>query len=105
VLVGSGMLNSAVLYFQGTNQAATGLGQDFGDGLLCVTGAIVRLGIVFNTAGASQYPNVGALPVSVQGLVAAPGVRNYEIWYRDSAQFCSTSPFNLTIGVMINWLP
>ncbi|MBL8857075.1 MAG: hypothetical protein JNL28_01040 [Planctomycetes bacterium] len=105
VLLGSGMLNSAVLYFQGTLQTVGGLGQGFGDGLLCVTGAIVRLGIEFNIAGASQYPAVGEPPVSVQGLIGAPGTRNYQIWYRDSAAFCTPSTFNLTNGVSVAWVP
>ncbi len=105
VLTGSGMPNSSALYFQGTAQQSGGLGVLFGDGLRCVGGTIVRLGTKNNVGGTSSYP-IGADPlVSVRGLVAAPGTRTYQCWYRNAAAFCTTSTFNLTNGVQLTWAP
>jgi hypothetical protein len=93
------------LYFQGTQKIAGGLGTVFGDGLLCVTGSIVRLAVKFNVAGQSTYPGSGEPSVSIQGAVSEVGQRMYQVWYRDSATFCSGSTFNLTNGVDILWTP
>jgi hypothetical protein len=43
--------------------------------------------------------------VSVKGLVTAPGVRDYQCWYRNAAAFCTPSTFNLTNGLEITWTP
>ncbi len=103
LLSGTQMANSSALYFQGTTQAVGGLGIVFGDGLRCVTGSIVRLGIETNVAGASSYPGGTDLPVSVRGNVLAPGTRTYQVWYRNAAAFCSPSTFNLTNGWTVTW--
>jgi hypothetical protein len=106
VLTGSGMPNSSALYFQGTTQAGSGMGVTFGDGLRCVAGSIVRLGTKSNAGGASSYPASGDLAISVRGLVPAAGAtRNYQVWYRNAAAFCTTSTFNLTNGVSVIWVP
>ncbi len=103
VLRGAQMPNSSALYFQGTTQAGAGLGTVFGDGLRCASGAVLRLGTKSNAAGASQYPVVGDLPISVKGANAAGGTRTYQIWFRNAAVFCSASTFNLTNGIQIPW--
>jgi hypothetical protein len=106
VLAGSGMPNSAVLYFQGTGQIASGLGTAFGDGLRCAGGSIVRLGTETNVAGASQYPSGNDQPISVSGQVPlAGGVRTYQAWYRNAAPYCTPSTFNLTNGLQLTWVP
>jgi hypothetical protein len=105
LLSGSGMPNSSALYFQGTNQLNGGLGSAFGDGLRCAGGTIIRLGTKANVAGASQYPGVGDLSVSVRGLCAAGDTRTYQTWYRNAADFCTPSTFNLTNGVQVTWIP
>jgi hypothetical protein len=89
------------LYFQGSGQTVLA----FGDGLLCTTGTLVRLGVVFAAGGASAYPAGTDPAVSVQGGVAAGDVRNYQAWYRDAAAFCTVSTFNLTNGARVNWGP
>lgn len=105
-LQGNGMPNSTVLYLQGTAQLNGGLGVSFGDGLRCVGGSIVRLGIKTNVAGASQYPAPGDPSVSVRGGVPpSGGVRTYQTWYRNSAVFCTSAAFNLSNGVQITWVP
>ncbi len=102
-LQGSQMPNSSALYFQGTTQQAGGSGAVFGDGKRCAAGMVIRLGTKNNSAGASRYP-VGADPlVSVRGNITAPGTRTYQCWYRNAANFCTASTFNLTNGLEIAW--
>jgi hypothetical protein len=103
-LLGTQMPNGGALYFQGTAQDAGGLGIVFGDGLRCAGGTIIRLGVKINSLGGSQYP-VGPDPsISVQGSVAAPGLRYYQIWYRDAdLGYCTTATFNLTNGLTVPW--
>ena len=103
VLAGSSMPSSSALYFQGTGQQTGGLGSVFGDGLRCASGTIVRLGTKTNVAGTSQYPVGADLPVATKGGVTIPGTRNYQIWYRNAAAFCTSSTFNLTNGVQLTW--
>lgn len=103
VLIGGGMPNGTALYFQGTLPQSGGLGTVFGDGLRCAAGTIIRLGTKTNVAGASQYPAAGDQSVSVRGLVASPGIRTYQVWYRNAAAFCTPSTFNLTSGWQVSW--
>ncbi|MBL8857949.1 MAG: endonuclease [Planctomycetes bacterium] len=105
VLLGSGMTNSFVLYFQGTSAQNGGNGTVFGDGKTCAGGAIIRLGLSLNVAGASQFPGGGQPLISVQGATAAGNVRHYQGWYRDAAVFCSSATFNLTSGYRVVWTP
>jgi hypothetical protein len=106
VLTGSGMPNSTCLYFQGTAQIAGGAGSAFGDGLRCAGGSVVRLGTKVNTAGTSQYPVGADLSITLKGAVpAGGGTRTYQVWYRNAAAFCTSSTFNLTNGVLVNWVP
>lgn len=104
VLRGTRMPNSAALYFQGTDRVAAGAGQVLGDGLRCVTGGIQRLSTETNYAGASQYPEGPELKISIRGAVTVPGsTRHYQVWYRNAANFCTPSTFNLTNGLTVNW--
>lgn len=113
ILAGAGMPNSSVLYFQGTANPSTcanppscttfTTGVPFGDGLRCVSGTVLRLGTKTNSAGRSSYPAAGDLTISVKGLIAAPGTRYYQGWYRNAASFCTASTFNLTNGVSVSW--
>jgi hypothetical protein len=103
VLRGSDMPSSSALYFQGTARVNGGAGLVFGDGLRCAGGVIVRLGLKTNVAGASQYPSAGDPSVSVRGQVTLPGIRDYQVWYRNAAPFCTPSTFNLTNGLEVTW--
>jgi len=103
VLRGTGMPNSSALFFQGTLRANGGNGLTFGDGLRCAGGTILRLRVVSNAGGASQYPQPGDPPVSQRGQVNQPGTRTYQVWYRNSASYCTPSTFNLTNGLEIVW--
>lgn len=104
-LQGSGMPSSSALYFQGTAQLNGGAGVVFGDGLRCAGGSVLRLGIESNVNGNSQYPSAGDPSVSVRGQVTAPGARSYQIWYRNSASFCTPQAFNLSNGYQVTWGP
>lgn len=106
LLRGSGMPDSSALYFQGTSQMAGGQGSIFGDGLRCAGGSIILLGTRLNVSGSSHYPGGGDPPISVRGLVPAPGgVRTYQAWYRNAAPYCTPWTFNLTNGAQITWIP
>lgn len=93
------------LFFQGTNQVGFG-GQPFGDGLRCAGGQVVRLARHAAIQGTSQYPIVNELPIHVRGQIATPGIRTYQVWYRDVAPLCFPIwPFNTTNAYQIVWAP
>ncbi len=103
VLRGAGMPNSSALYFQGTTQDAQGT--LFGDGKRCAAGAVIRLGTKVNAAGGSQWPGAGDPSVSTRGAVPPGATRHYQVWYRNSAAYCTASTFNLSNGLSIAWGP
>jgi hypothetical protein len=105
VLVGSGMPNSSALYFQGVSRIAAGAGAVFGDGLRCAGGTSLRLEEVFNFGGTSQIPSVGQPPLSIGGAITPGAVRHYQVWYRNSANFCTSAVFNLSNGLSLTWVP
>ncbi len=104
-LNGDSMPDSSALYFQGTTQIAAGAGAVFGDGLRCAGGSITRLGTLVNFLGSSSYPGPGDQPVSIRGGTAAGDVRTYQVWYRNAADFCTPSTFNLTNAYQAVWQP
>lgn len=104
-IIGAGMPDSSVLYFQGTTQQAGGAGAAFGDGLRCAAGSVIRLGTKTNVLGTSQYPVGADQPISIRGSVAAGDVRTYQAWYRNAANFCTASTFNVSNGYQAVWTP
>ena len=81
-------------------------GTPFGDGLRCAAGTVTRLGTATAVGGAATIPGAGDPSVSVKGLVPwNGGLRLYQVWYRNSATFCTPSLFNLTNGLKILWVP
>jgi YVTN family beta-propeller protein len=101
----TGVPNSSVLFFQGTALQSGGQGAAFGDGLRCAGGTIVRLKTRSASNGTAQYPVSGDLRIAQQGQVTSAGVRTYQAWYRNAANFCSASTFNLTNGWRTVWAP
>jgi hypothetical protein len=95
--------STACLFVQGTTQTAT----VFGDGLRCVGGTNVRLGLRQTTAGAIEFGAgvAGDPSVSSAGLVPVPGARYYMLWFRNAAPFCTPAGFNLSNGLWIQWAP
>lgn len=102
VLTGSRMPNSSAIFVQGSS---VGAGVVFGDGLRCVGGSILRLRTRENVGGVAQYPSAGDEPLSVRGAVSGPGVRSYQVWYRNPAAFRTSAVFNLTNAVELTWIP
>lgn len=96
---------SPSLYFQGTGYSGFGLGTVFGDGLRCVAGTTIRLGVVQGDAsGNSSFG--GAWPSSLSSLSGLPpngGRRLYQVWFRDAGSFCTSSTFNLTNALSVDW--
>jgi hypothetical protein len=104
VMTASGVTGPG-LFFQGTTKLVGGAGTSFGDGLRCVGGAVIRLGIVAPTGSTASHPGGGGTPIHVAGSATAGDVRHYQVWYRNSAPFCTASTFNLTNGLTITWGP
>ncbi len=98
---------TSVLFFQGSSRVAGGVGTPFGDGLRCVEGSVLRLGIRMTTVGDTHLPEHGDTPLSVLGAVPGPGhVSHYQAWYRNVAPaYCTPAPFNLTNGLSVTWAP
>lgn len=90
------------LFFQGTTALNGGSGVQFGDGLRCAGGSVIRLGVVFpdGAGSASLSGGIGAL-----GSVAAGDVRRYQLWYRDPTFSPCLNAFNLSNGLEITWQP
>jgi hypothetical protein len=108
VLTATGLSNSTVTFFQGTGSVfdAPYGSASFGDGRRCVTGTVVRLAAVAATGGVAAYPGPADPSISVRGaLPQSGGRRTYQVWYRNAAAFCTTSTFNLTNGLIVQWAP
>jgi hypothetical protein len=88
------------LFFQG--DAQTNL--PFQDGRRCVSGAQVRLGVKAHTGGTTSFPQMGDLPVSIEGGVGGPGARYYQVWYRNVTGPCGTGS-NVSNGLAVIWAP
>ncbi|MBL8863824.1 MAG: PD40 domain-containing protein [Planctomycetes bacterium] len=105
---------SSALFFQGTARENGGAGVAFGDGLRCAGGAVIRLatyGVVAGTAAIGFGGTAGlgggtTTPIHQLGNIPPTGgTRTYQVWYRNSAVFCTAATYNLSNGVEITWLP
>jgi hypothetical protein len=103
ILQATGTPDGSAVYMQGTQLVAGGAGIGFGDGMRCIGGNIVRLGIRDANGHASSLPGIGDPPLSILGGIAGAGTRHYQVWYRNSAAFCTPSAFNLTNGLSVVW--
>lgn len=96
---------TSVLFFQGTTTPES---NPFvvGDGLLCVSGAIIRLATKTTTTGSAVFPS-GADPLlHVKGQIPAGGAtRYYQAWYRNPVAFCTADTFNFTSAIRVVWAP
>ena len=104
VLHGSGMPSSATaIYLKGDNNTAAGV--VFGDGVRCVSGSLIRLGVKGSVSGASSYPGPGDQSISVRGgTPSGSGLTGYyQMYYRDPASFCTALTYNISNGVRIDW--
>ncbi|MBK7877357.1 MAG: carboxypeptidase regulatory-like domain-containing protein [Planctomycetes bacterium] len=92
------------IFLQG--DAYNAAGSVFGDGVLCLSGTLIRLASKALPGGVGQFPEVGNPSVSVRGGVT-PGsgaIRWYSTYYRNSsAAFCPPSTFNVSNAIRITW--
>jgi hypothetical protein len=103
VLEANGLpLHASVLFFQGTQEASP---VPFGDGVRCVGGFLIRLGVKQAIVTTAHYPDPGDPTISVKGTVPVGAFRTYQAWYRNAAPFCTSSTFNLTSAVATVWTP
>ncbi len=104
VLTVSAVPNSSVLFFQGTAQVNGGAGTVLGDGLRCAGGVVRRLGTKSAAMNIAQYPQMLDQPISVRGQIpVVGGTRTYQAWYRNAADYCTPSTFNLSNGWETVW--
>jgi hypothetical protein len=97
---------ATMLFSQGTLQDNGGAGSVLGDGLSCVAGARVRLGIATCDAnGTAVWPPPGGPSISQTGLIGSAGARYYQVMYRDASSFCTSDTFSHTNGVSASWVP
>jgi hypothetical protein len=90
------------LYFQGNNQINSGAGIQFGDGLRCAGGGVIRLQVRF--ADSSGWSATTAA-VALAGGVTAGDTKRYQLWYRDPQSTICGTGFNLSNGYEVVWLP
>ena len=105
IMSGSGMPASAsAVLVQGTLGTAP---VPFGDGLRCIAGVQTRLFTRNCLAGNIQYgwtvPGTGS--IAAAGGVGAPGTRFYQIFYRNTAPFCTAAVLNTTNALAVTWVP
>jgi hypothetical protein len=99
VLHASGLPPTApALLFQGSSKVNGGAGNVFGDGLLCVGGNVVRLGV--RQAVASQADWGPGLAHGISG----PTTVHFQVWYRNASGPCG-SGWNLSNGHTIALTP
>lgn len=105
IMSGSGMPASAsAVLVQGTLGAPP---VPFGDGLRCIAGVQTRLFTRNCLAGNIQYgwtvPGTGS--IAAAGGVTVPGTRFYQIFYRNTAPFCTPAVLNTTNALAMTWVP
>lgn len=94
--------NQSALLFVGTSQPGAGAGLTFGDGLRCVGGTVVRLGIQ-STDGCGALTWGGGLLAQTS---FAPGDTSYfQVWYRDPAGGPCGTGYNLSNGIEVTLIP
>ena len=88
------------LYFQGNNAINSGDGIQFGDGLRCAGGGVIRLQVRFAD---SDGDSATSIDVGAAGGVNAGDVLRYQLWYRDPNATPCGGQFNLSNGLEITW--
>jgi hypothetical protein len=105
VLKSTEMSGAQSWYFQATGQDAI----PFGRGILCVSGALLRVGQKSVVGGSSINPSGTDLPLSIKGAIPpSGGTRYYQVSYRQANPVCTPAPTsntNRTNGLAIVWTP
>jgi hypothetical protein len=97
--------NTTAIFMQGSTIGK--VGTPFGDGLLCLTGSVIKIGVKTTLYGAAEYPQYGDEPICDKGAVPAFGAtRYYQVLYRDEgAGHVEKNHFNLSNAWMTVWTP
>ena len=91
---------TSALLFAGSTPLAGGFGIPFGDGLRCVGGAVSRIGV--RTADGQGFASWGPGMASQQGFVVGQ-TTYFQVWFRDTAIFCTGDLYNLTNGLQVTF--
>jgi hypothetical protein len=105
VMNASGMPSTAFcIFLQGTSSSSV---FQYGDGLRCAGGSLIRIGQKHASNGIATYPQAGDQPVDLRGSVPIYGAqRAYQVWYRNPTPgFCTAGTYNITNGVLVTWAP
>ena len=102
VLTASSMTGSTCVFFQGDAEMPPVI---VDDGIGCVTGNVLRLGVRPVVGGSATFPGQFGLHVSVVGQVPSfGGLRYYQCYYRNAdASFCPPALSNRTNGLIVAW--
>ena len=84
------------LFFGGSSALA---GLPFGDGLRCVGGGVVRLGVVVTSAAGTAQSQ---LPIAASEGLTGGELRSYQYWYRDPVGPCGSS-YNTSGALLLQW--
>ncbi len=121
--VASVSADSLALVCSGTTPSATSLliqaptatgGTQFGDGLRCVGGSIMRMYTRNASAGVVSYPAAGDPSITARSaaqgdVLVAGGQRAYQVYYRDpNPAFCAPplgQTWNLSNGILVRFGP
>jgi hypothetical protein len=90
------------LFFQGDNAINGGNGSQFGDGLRCAGGGVVRIQIRTADGGGAASTSIG---IAAKGGVSPGDLELYQWWYRDPMASPCGSSFNLSNALSVSWLP
>lgn len=103
--LGAGSVTGPVVLFYQGSLAGSPVILD--DGIGCVSGSIVRLGLRPTASNEAHYPGAGDLPISVRGAITTPGTTTYyQCVYRNSvASFCTPATSNRTNAFGFTWRP
>ncbi len=93
---------SVVQFIEQDAQSGGGVGTAMGDGLRCLSGHLVRLGV---KAGNATYPGASDVPIGIRGMASAGRTLYYQALYRDGASYCTPSLSNSTNALAITWQP
>lgn len=107
-LFGAGMPPGVTcLFFQGAGSINGALGAPFGDGVRCAASPIRRLGSKSTSAaGGALFPAPGDSAVSIAGGVPLAGATFvYQVWYRNSASYCTSDTTNYSNALVVAWVP
>lgn len=95
--------SNTTMFFQGTSPHSSGAGAVFGDGLRCLDGTVIRLVTTTGDSGVATFPTSRDPSISYAGSVPSGETRYYQVWYRNSAEFCTEDTFNLSNALRVDW--